>query len=182
MRRRAVIATAPAIASSGCATGGSLASPDTSQRTTPFVDEVGVPVHAKASRGATRDITLDSVIRLAGTCHGGGGFERDSCAVLELTFVGTWATPFKYDERFVTAAYSADARSNSWGGSMFIDYTAINKLPPLRHRSVSAGQTAHGFVGIPLTAATGISKSLTPMMSASKRGGKCMSRAGDALR
>lgn len=37
-----------------------------------------------------------------------------------------------------------------WGGSTGVNYTAINKLPPLRLGSVSAGQTAHRFVAIGL--------------------------------
>jgi hypothetical protein len=147
MRKRAVIATALAIASSGCAPGGSLASPDATQTTSPFVDQVGVPVHAKASNGATADITLNSVSWLAGTCHGGGGTERNSCAVLELTFAGTSPTPFKYNESFVPAAYSSGPR---WGGSTGVNYTAINKVPPLRLGAANAGQTAHGFVAIGL--------------------------------
>jgi hypothetical protein len=146
MRRRGIIATALAIALSGCATGGSVASPDT-QTPSPFVDQVGVPVHAKASNGATADITLNSVSWLPDTCNGGGGAERNSCALLELTFAGTSPTPFKYNESFVTAAYSSGPR---WGGSTGVNYTAINKLPPLRLGAVNAGQTAHGFVAIGL--------------------------------
>jgi hypothetical protein len=145
MRRRGIIATTLVIASSGCAAGGSVASPDTTQTTSPFVDQVGVPVHANANNGATADITLNSVSWLPDTCNGGGGAERNSCAVLELTFAGTSPTPFKYNESFVTAAYSSGP-FNRWGGSTGVNYTAINKLPPLRLGSVSAGQTAHGFV------------------------------------
>jgi hypothetical protein len=68
---------------------------------------------------------------------------------MELTFVRTSPTPFKYNESYVTAAYSSGP-FNRWGGSTGVNYTSINKLPPLRLGSVSAGQTAHGFVAIDL--------------------------------
>jgi hypothetical protein len=55
---------------------------------------------------------------------------------------------FKYHESFVTA--SVGPGGSVVGGGPDIDYTAIHKLPSLRLGSVVAGQTAHGFVAIPI--------------------------------
>lgn len=80
-----------------------------------------------------------------------GGWE---CNVIELTITGTSAAPFKYQDIYVVSGYGGGDQpfthptDDHWLGADFnVDYTKINKMPPLRSRSVTAGQIAHGFIG-----------------------------------
>jgi hypothetical protein len=112
----------------------------------PFpIGQIGVPVHAKAASGATADITLNSAAWFPSGCSGGW-----ECNVIELTITGTSATPFKYEDIYVVWSYEpfTQPNNNNWlGADYHVDYTKINKLPPLRTGSVTNGQTAHGFIG-----------------------------------
>jgi hypothetical protein len=125
-------------------------SADPSTETPPFpIGRVGTPVHAKAASGATADITLNSAAWFPPGCSGGW-----SCNVIELTVIGTSATPFKYNETYVVSGYGGGDQpfthpnDNHWrGGDDMVDYTKINKMPPLRTGSVANGQTTHGFIG-----------------------------------
>jgi hypothetical protein len=113
------------------------------------IGQTGVPVHVKAGRGATAEITLNSAAWFPPGCA--GGF---ACNVVELTITGTSPTPFNYNEIYVVAGYGGGDQpwthpnDAHWlGGSYAVNYQKINKLPPLRSGSVTSGQTAHGFVG-----------------------------------
>lgn len=128
----------------GCATNGSSAAP-TTESPPPYVFQAGVPIHAKSSNGATADITFNGV-----SWPGG-------CPVVELTITGTSIQPFKYTESYVTAGYGDGPQpwthpedDHRYGGNPGMNYEAANKLPPLRTGSVTARQTAHGFVGFRL--------------------------------
>ena len=143
MRVRAGIAVAVVGISSvvGCASN-SPAQPTTTEPPPRYVGQVDMPVHAKASNGATADITLNGVSWIPERCAG-----ALPCAVVELTFKGTSAQPFMYYEPYVTAGYGHGPQpwshpndSNRVGGDPMVNYAAINKLPPLRM----------GSVGIPL--------------------------------
>jgi hypothetical protein len=120
------------------------------------VGQKGVPVHAKASNGATADVTFDGASWVPDNCVG-----ARPCAVVELTIIGTSVQPFKFDESYVTGNYGGGPQpwthpneSGRIGGDPIVDYVAINKLPLLRLGSVTKGQTKHGFVGIPLGSKT----------------------------
>lgn len=149
MRLGAGIATALlGIAAAGCGSD-SAAAPTTEPPPPPYVGRVGVPVHAKASNGATADITLNSASWVG------------SGALVELTMRGTSPQPFKYYDEYVTAGYGGGPQpwthpddSNRWGANPAFNYSAINKLPPLGTGSVSSGQTAHGFVAISMGSRT----------------------------
>jgi hypothetical protein len=116
----------------------------------PFpVGQIGKPVQAKSANGATADITLDSASWFPAGCAGGW-----SCNVVELTITGTSPKPFAYNDIDIVAGYGGGDQpfthpnDDHWLGADFnVDYTKINKLPPLRRGSVTAGQTAHGFIG-----------------------------------
>jgi hypothetical protein len=106
-------------------------------------------VHVKASSGATADIILNSAAWFPPSCAGGW-----ECNVIELTITGTSATPFNYNENYVVSGYAGGDQpwthptDAHWlGGDYKVDYTKINKMPPLRSGSVSNGQTPHGFIG-----------------------------------
>lgn len=145
---------AASLACGGCATTATQAAPSV-EPDPPYVGQVGVPVHARASNGATANITLNSVSWLEHKCPGGNGTERDSCGVLELTITNTSAQPFKYDAGSISATYGGGTApwthpndANIMGTSMLINYAAINKLPELRSGELAPGQTVHGFTGI----------------------------------
>jgi hypothetical protein len=132
-----------AVAAVGCATGGSSAAPPTTESPPSWVVQTDVPAHAKASNGATADITFNGISWLLDSC---------GCAVVELTITGTSAQPFKYNDSFVTVGFGDGQQpwthpedAHRWGANPAANYTKINKLPPLRIGSVTAGQTAHGF-------------------------------------
>ncbi|MET9486713.1 hypothetical protein [Nocardia sp. NPDC006630] len=73
------------------------------------------------------------------------------CGVFELIFAGTSAQPFKYTEDFVTAGYGwPTTHGEGWGADPMVNYSAINKVPPLRSGQVTTGQTVHAFVAIML--------------------------------
>lgn len=138
-----------ALALAACATNGSSAAP-TTEHPPPYVGQVGVPIHAKASNGATADITFNGITWFPQ----GAGCSNNECPVVELTIAGTSTRPFKYSESFVTVGYGDGPQpwthpddDHRWGGLMDFNYQKVDKLPPLRVGSVTAGQTVHGFVG-----------------------------------
>jgi hypothetical protein len=102
-------------------------------------------MHAKASNGATADITFNGISWPGGL------------PVVELTITGTSTQPFKYLDSYVTAGYGDGPQpwthpedAHRVGANPGFKYEANNKLPPLGSGSVTAGQTAHGFVGFSL--------------------------------
>ena len=142
----AALAATLAVAACSAAPHGTA---DPTPQPPPFpIGQVGTPVHVKEISGATADITLNSATWLPAGCAGGW-----ECNVIELTITGTSATPFKYNETYVVSGYGGGDQpfthpdDNHWlGGDYKVDYTKINKLPPLRSGSVTNGQTAHGFI------------------------------------
>jgi hypothetical protein len=142
----AALAATLAVAACSAAPHGTA---DPTPQPPPFpIGQVGTPVHVKEISGATADITLNSATWFPAGCAGGW-----ECNVIELTITGTSATPFKYNETYVVSGYGGGDQpfthpdDNHWlGGDYKVDYTKINKLPPLRSGSVTNGQTAHGFI------------------------------------
>lgn len=140
------------VVSSGCSVDDSSAAP-TTEPPPPYVGQMGVPVHARATDGATADITLNSLTWIPSNCAGSW-----ACIVVELTFAGTSSKPFKYHESYVIGGFVPSGstpwadfrRGRYWGGDPMVNYTAIHKLPPLGIGAVTGGQIAHGFVGISL--------------------------------
>ena len=115
----------------------------------PFpIGQIDTPVHVKESSGGTADITLQQrdlvparlLRRLVLQRH-----RTDHHRHLP--------TPFKYNETYVVAGYGGDQpfthpNDAHWrGGDYMVDYTKINKMPPLPTGSVTNGQSAHGFIG-----------------------------------
>jgi hypothetical protein len=123
---------------------------DPAPQAPPFpIAQVGAPVHAKERSGATADITLNSAKWFPAGCAGGW-----ECNVIELTITGTSATPFKYEDIYVVWGYGGGDQpfthpnDDHWlGADDKVDYTKINRLPPLRTGNVTNGQSAHGFIG-----------------------------------
>jgi hypothetical protein len=144
-----VVAATFAVIAAACSSP-SMSSADPTTETLPFpIGQMGVPVHAKSASGATADITLNSAAWFPQGCAGGW-----ECNVIELTITGTSATPFKYNEIYVVSGYGGGDQpfthpnDDHWhGGDYMVNYTKINKMPPVRSGSVTAGQTAHGFIG-----------------------------------
>jgi hypothetical protein len=96
---RIAVAASLAILTVACSPTPGSADPTTD--TPPFpIGQVGVPVHLKASRGATADVTLSSASWFPPGCAGGW-----SCNVVELTITGTSPQPFNYNEIYVAAGY-----------------------------------------------------------------------------
>lgn len=145
MKMGAVFAATLVLAACAAAPNGAADPPQP-----PFpIGQVGSPVHAKAASGATADVTLNSAKWFPEGCAGGW-----SCNVIELTIAGTSSKPFNYDDTFVVAGYGGGDQpfthpnDDHWlGASYMVNYEQIKRLPPLRKGSVTAGQTAHGFVG-----------------------------------
>jgi hypothetical protein len=116
----------------------------------PFpIGTVGSPVHVKENSGATADVTLNSAAWFPASCSGGW-----ECNVIELTITGTSATPFRYQDIYVVSGYGGGDQpfthpnDDHWlRADYHVDYTKINKMPPLRTGSVTNGQSAHGFIG-----------------------------------
>ncbi|MEE6139572.1 hypothetical protein SKC41_24975 [Mycobacterium sp. 050128] len=116
----------------------------------PFpVGQLGTAIHAKAASGATADVTLNSATWLPAGCAGGW-----ECNVIELTIAGTSPRPFTYDDAYIVSGYGGGDQpfthpnDDHWLGADYnVNYTKIGKLPPLRKGTVTAGQTAHGFIG-----------------------------------
>lgn len=138
-----------AVMAVGCSSH-SRSSADPTTETPPFpIGRVGSPVHVKASSGATADVTLNSAAWFPAGCAGGW-----ECNVIELTITGTSAAPFKYQDIYVVSGYGGGDQpfthptDDHWlGADYHVDYTKINKMPPLRTGSVTNGQSAHGFIG-----------------------------------
>lgn len=138
----------------GCSSDDTVSAPTTTEPPPAYVGQVGAPVHARATNGATADITLNSLSWVPAPCAGGWG-----CAVAELTIMNTSALPFKYTEDYVTSSYGGgsqpwtqpeDSTSVGVGGSPQVNYVEINKVPPLRRGAVDPRRTVHGFVGFAL--------------------------------
>ncbi|MFW0789640.1 hypothetical protein [Gordonia sp. CPCC 205333] len=118
----------------------------------PYVTSRGIPKSSKASDGSAADITFQSIWWKPENCGGSWG-----CAVVELTVTGRSATPFAYNDSFVTVGYGGGSKpwtepedSNTVGGSTNLNYSSIGKVPPLRLGEVRQGQTIHGYVGFGL--------------------------------
>lgn len=94
-------------------------------------------------------MTLNSVTWIPASAHALGGL---NCTAVEITITGTSASPFKYDESYLTGAYGGFAGDDGdpEGGDPSADYIAAAKLPPLRSGQVTKGQTVHGYVILPL--------------------------------
>lgn len=137
-----------AVFSTGCSSAATNDTTPTTEKPPAYVGQPGVPIHATARNGATADITLDSV----------SWMPQWPCAVFELTIVGTSTQPFKYVDDDITAGYGGGSQpwthpddGNFFGPDLGVDYSAINKVPPLRSGQLTVGQTAHGFVAIRLS-------------------------------
>jgi hypothetical protein len=144
MRVARIVAIAIAAMAACSAPPHGAADPTAQQPPFP-IGQMGSPVHVKESSGATADVTLNSATWFPAGCAGGW-----ECNVIELTITGTSATPFKYEDIYVVWSYEpfTQPNNNNWlGADYHVDYTKINKLPPLRTGSVTNGQTAHGFIG-----------------------------------
>ncbi|SKD35642.1 Uncharacterised protein [Mycobacteroides abscessus subsp. massiliense] len=108
-------------------------------------------MHARATDGATADVTLNEVAWIP-NCRG-----SLPCVSVKLTLAGSSSLPFKYNESFVVGCYATTAQpwvdadhKNCPGADPMINYASINRLPPLRLGSLVAGQVRSGYVAIPL--------------------------------
>ena len=144
-----VLAATLAIMAAACSSPR-RSSADPTPQPPPFpIGQMGSPVHVRESSGATADVTVNSAAWFPAGCAGGW-----ECNVIELTITGTSAAPFKYNESYVVSGYGGGdqpfthSNDDHWlGGDYRVDYTKINKIPPLRTGSVANGQSAHGFIG-----------------------------------
>jgi hypothetical protein len=143
------VVMAGVMSSAGCA-ADPPATPPPTEAPPSYVGQVALPVHARATSGATADITLNGATWVPAPCAGGWG-----CAALEVTITNTSALPFKYSEDGVSASFGGGPQpwthpedSNLIGASTDVNYIAINKMPPLRRGAVPPGQSVHGFVGL----------------------------------
>lgn len=138
----------------GCSVGGQPSSGGESLSSAPppsYVGQLGKPVQARATTGATADITLISVAWVS-RCKG-----ALPCVAVKLALVGTSRHSFQYNESYVSGCYATTPdpwarleNTDCPSADPMVNYEEINKLPPLRLGSVVMGQKADGYVAIPL--------------------------------
>ena len=146
----AAAAVAVAIAACSCPTG----SADPTSESLP-IGQMGVPVHARASGGATADITINSATWLPPGCasHFANPTNSPGCNVVELTITATSHKFFQFDQRHIFAGYGGG--NQPWThpddapqpATLAVDFQRLDKMPPLQSGGLHDGQTAHGFVG-----------------------------------